>query len=80
MGGHRYAGSFCASKLVWFYEGRLAHDGRPAREGRLARRRSSKRGGGVSDLLTLIVDSEVRGTTLKKLSSIARYEVRLHKS
>ena len=27
----------------------------------------------------LIVDSEVRGTTLQKLSSIARYEVRLSK-
>ena len=31
-------------------------------------------------LQKLIVDSEVRGTTLQKLSSIARYEVRLYKS
>ena len=60
MSGHRYAGILCASKVLWVYEGRLAYDGRPAREGRLAPRRSPKRGGRVSDLLSLIVDSEVR--------------------
>ena len=32
------------------------------------------------DSSKVIVDSEVQGTTLQKLSSIARYEVRLYKS
>ena len=48
VGGHRYSGIFCASKLIWVYgahEWRLAHEGRLARwgdflnEGRHSQRR-----------------------------------------
>ena len=35
---------------------------------------------GAQGRFNLIVDSEVRGTTIQKLSSIARYEVGLYES
>ena len=68
VGGHRYTGIFCASKVLWVYEGRLAERRANHPAGRLSERRAippaalaQRRGGREATSSSLIVKwSEVK--------------------
>merc|ERR1712115_559840 len=65
VGGHRYTGILCASKVLWVYEGRLAERRANHPAGRLSERRAippaalaQRRGGREATSSSLIVARE----------------------